>query len=247
MTHKKVTKPIIRGQLFIRSLRVIQYDPLCGSSVMLCSVNGIFIIDFVLPNTIYSSYGVRELVNAIVCLMLSRGFKESENSDSYHHRLYFFYYRNARPFHLYLNLTYFLKQTCYTPRNWIFDIFSIYHFDIFQIMKFLSTIFATMTSGLVVESGFQNNQALFIDNPSSPSLLRPISRSKRDLIGFNRQANNNFSHRRQWDNRMGMFKITEAMQGHLVFLDWYQLKEKISIGCCKIRWSSENNTKNEQF
>ena len=69
-------------------------------------------------------------------------------------------------------------------------------------MKFLSTILATMTFGLVLESGFQNNQALFIDN--NESLLMPISRSKRDLIGFNRQANNNFSHRRQWDNRMGM-------------------------------------------
>ena len=77
-------------------------------------------------------------------------------------------------------------------------------------MKFLSTIFATnviVASGLVFESmnGFQTNHAMFIDDPLQPSEpLVPRSRSKRDLIGFNRQSNNIFSHKRQWDNRMGM-------------------------------------------
>ena len=117
---------------------------------------------------------------------------------------YSFFNRNARPFTSESNLfseTNLLYCTEYNIR-FIFDSYSFYHFDIFQIMKFLSTIFATMTSGFVFESGFQNNQAL--DSLSPPSLLMPISRSKRDLIGFNRQANNNFSHRRRWDNRMGM-------------------------------------------
>ena len=118
--------------------------------------------------------------------------------------LYHFYNRNARPFHSYLNLTYFLKQICYTSQNWIFDSFSIYHLNTFQIMKFLSTIFATMTSCLAFESGFQTNQALLINEPLQPSLSVPIRRSKRDLIGFNRQGNNIFSHGRQWNNRMGM-------------------------------------------
>ena len=62
-----------------------------------------------------------------------------------------------------------------------------------------------MTSGLVFEpmNGIQTNHAPNIDNRSQPSVLVPRSRSKRDLIGFNRQANNNFSHGRHWDNRMG--------------------------------------------
>ena len=77
-------------------------------------------------------------------------------------------------------------------------------------MKFLSTIFATnviVTYGLVFESmnGFQTDHAMFIDDTLQPSEpLVPRSRSKRDLIGFNRQSNNIFSHKRQWDNRMGM-------------------------------------------
>ena len=66
----------------------------------------------------------------------------------------------------------------------------------FQKMKFLSTIIATMTSGLVFQP--------ISDNLSQPSLFVPRPRSKRDLIGFNRQINNNFSHGRHWDNRMGM-------------------------------------------
>ena len=67
--------------------------------------------------------------------------------------------------------------------------FSIYHSDIFefQIMKLLLTFFAAMTSGFVFE----------------PMNLVPISRNKRDLIGFNRQGNNNFSHKRRWNNRVG--------------------------------------------
>ena len=74
-------------------------------------------------------------------------------------------------------------------------------------MKFLSLIIASMTtSGLLFEpiNVIQTNHAPNFDNLSQPSLFVPRSRSKRDLIGFNRQANNNFSHRRHWDNRMGM-------------------------------------------
>ena len=136
--------------------------------------------------------------------MLLWVFKEPKNSNSIITGFYHFNIRNSRPFHQFLHLTYFLKQASF--------IFSIDHFDIFkfQIMKFLSTIFATnviVTSGFVFESmnRFQTNQALFIDDPLQPSEpLVPRSRSKRDLIGFNRQGNNIFSHRRQWKNPMGM-------------------------------------------
>ena len=70
----------------------------------------------------------------------------------------------------------------------------IYHSDLFefQIMKLLLTFFATMTSGFVFEPMHDES-----------SLLVPISRNKRDLIGFNRQGNNNFSHKRRWNNRVG--------------------------------------------
>ena len=73
-------------------------------------------------------------------------------------------------------------------------------------MKFLSSIIASMTFGLAFEpiNVIQTNHAPKIDIRSLPSLLVPRSRSKRDLIGFNRQVNNNFSHERHWDNRMGM-------------------------------------------
>ena len=83
----------------------------------------------------------------------------------------------------------------------------IYHSDLFefQIMKLLLTFFATMTSGFVFEpmNDMQTDHGLNIGIPSQSSLLVPISRNKRDLIGFNRQGNNNFSHKRRWNNRVG--------------------------------------------
>ena len=75
----------------------------------------------------------------------------------------------------------------------------------FQKMKFLSIIIASMTSGLLFEpiNGILTNDAPNIDNPSRQTLLVQKSRSKRDLIGFNRQTNNNFLRGKHWHNRSG--------------------------------------------
>ena len=62
----------------------------------------------------------------------------------------------------------------------------------FQKMKFLLVIYASMTSGLVEHH-----------RSRSSDLLGSISRRQRDLSGYNRRINTNFSHERQRSNHKG--------------------------------------------
>ena len=74
-----------------------------------------------------------------------------------------------------------------------------------------------MTSGLASEqpNGIQVNRNLL-----PPSLTVVRSRSKRDLIGFNRQTNNIFSHKRNWNNRpIGMFlKLFKVIASRIPYM-----------------------------
>ena len=70
-------------------------------------------------------------------------------------------------------------------------------------MKLLQTLNAivAISSGLVPHISAHENgygtSALESDHTSMST-----SRSKRDLIGFNRMVNNQFSHKRDWNNRI---------------------------------------------
>ena len=69
-------------------------------------------------------------------------------------------------------------------------------------MKLFPTLNAivTISSGLVPQSAYKNGYgSSFLE--SDPTMIS-TSRSKRDLIGFNRMVNNQFSHKRDWNNRI---------------------------------------------
>ena len=79
---------------------------------------------------------------------------------------------------------------------------------LFQKMKLLSAFFASLITCSILEPlndiTTNGKQAMFREQVWQPNFPIRISRNKRDLIGFNRQTNNIFSHQRNNSGRMGM-------------------------------------------
>ena len=96
---------------------------------------------------------------------------------------------------------------------------------LFQKMKFLLAIYASITSSLVVERY----------RSRSSDLLGSISRRKRDLSGYNRRINTNFSHERQRGSRMGTGSFKYR---HSIFLGI-----KLTFHSSGIFWKRTRRTK----
>ena len=114
-------------------------------------------------------------------------------------------------------------------------------------MKLLSAFFASLTICSILEplNDITTKQALLRGQVWQPNFPKRISRSKRDLIGFNRQTNNIFSHQRNHSGRTGM-KQSHLCHLRVVGCDPFlfnNIKETISKQWCKIL----SSRKGEQF
>ena len=105
-------------------------------------------------------------------------------------------------------------------------LFNLCSFDFncfsFQKMKLLSAFFASLTTCSILEPlndiTTNDKEALLRKQVWQPSFPIRVSRNKRDLIGFNRQTNNIFSHQRNHSGRTGM------KQSHLCHLFFRRLR-----------------------
>ena len=91
-------------------------------------------------------------------------------------------------------------------------------------MKLQSALFASLTTCSILKPlndiTTNEKQALFREQVWQPNFPIPISRNKRDLIGFNRQTNNIFSHQRNHSGRMGM-KQWNLCHPRPILIQWY--------------------------